>query len=181
VGKSNIGEEDPMNTGLLIARLILGGALAAHGAQKLFGWFGGRGIAGTAPFFDSLGFRPAKPFVLAAGVGELGGGALVALGLLGPIGPALIVATMLVAIYAAHWGKGFFAESNGVELPLTYTAAALVLAFTGPGRYALDHALGLDRKPPLTAGFALFVAVLVALASLLVRHPSSRAGASGPA
>lgn len=170
-----------MNSALLVARVILGGALAAHGAQKLFGWFAGRGLAGTASFFDSLGFRPARPFVVAAGIGELGGGALVALGLLGPIGPALIVATMLVAILAAHRGKGFFAESNGVELPLTYMAAALVLAFAGPGNYALDHVLGLDRKPPLTAGFALFLAVLIAGASLVGRHPSSRPGASRPA
>lgn len=171
-----------MNTGLFIARLILGGALAAHGAQKLFGWFGGHGIAGTAAFFDSLGFRPAKPFVLAAGAGELAGGALVALGVLGPVGPALIVATMLVAIYAAHWRKGFFATSNGVELPLSYTAAALVIAFAGPGTYSIDHAFGLDRWWPITAGFAMFVAVLVAVAALVGRHPTTpRAGASGPA
>jgi len=170
-----------MNTGLLIARLIFGGALAAHGARKLFGWFGGHGLAGTAAFFDSRGFRPAKPYVLAASAGELAGGVLVALGLFGPCGPALIVAAMLVAIYAAHWGKGFFADSNGIELPLAYAAAAFVLAFAGPGSYSLDHALGLDRAWPVSAGFAMAVAVLFALASLVGRHPTPRERASGPA
>ncbi len=177
-----IAEEETMNTGLLIARLILGGALAAHGAQKLSGWFGGHGIPGTATFFDSIGFRPAKPFVLIAGAGELAGGALVALGLLGPVGPAVIFATMLVAIYAAHWGKGFFAESNGVELPLVYAATALVLAFAGPGRFSIDHALGLDHAWPISAGFAIFAAMLAALASLVGRHPTTPpARAGGPA
>ena len=104
-----------MSAGFLIARLILGLALAAHGAQKLFGWFGGYGLAGTGGFFAGLGFRPGVLFALAAGLGEVGGGLLAAAGLFGPVGPALIVLVMLVAILTVHWPHGFFASSNGVD------------------------------------------------------------------
>src|SRR5205814_7539283 len=88
---------DVMDTGLLIARLVFGLLMAAHGAQKLFGWFGGHGLAGTAGFLESLGFRPGRVFATAASLAELAGGLLAALGLLGPIGPALIVSVMIVA------------------------------------------------------------------------------------
>src|SRR5436189_2470332 len=104
-----------MSIGILILRLLAGLTLAAHGAQKLFGWFGGYGLAGTGGFFESLGFRPGRLFAAAASLSEITGGVLVALGLLGPIGPALMISTMLVAIATVHWGKGFFAAGNGIE------------------------------------------------------------------
>ncbi len=167
-----------MDAGLLIVRLILGAALAAHGAQKLFGWFGGYGLAGTGGFFDSLGFRPGKLFALAAGLGEAGGGALVALGLLGPVGPALIVTAMLVAAYAVHWKNGFFAQTNGAELPLSYATTALAIAFTGPGAYALDAVFGLDLSRPTTVWIAIAAAVVLALATLALRRPVAQAPAA---
>src|SRR5689334_21517873 len=108
-----------MNEVLLIARVILGLSLAAHGAQKLFGWFGGYGVAGTGGFFENLGFRPGSLFAIAAGLGEAGGGILTALGLFGPAGPALIVLVMTVAILTVHARAGFFATANGLELPLS--------------------------------------------------------------
>src|ERR1044072_3276783 len=91
---------DPLmfDLGLLVARVVLGLLMAAHGAQKLFGWFGGYGIAGTGGFMESLGFRPGRFFAAAAGTTEFAGGLLVALGLLGPLGPAMIISTMIVAI-----------------------------------------------------------------------------------
>ncbi|HJR53007.1 MAG TPA: DoxX family membrane protein, partial [Gemmatimonadota bacterium] len=91
-----------MSAALLILRLVLGLGLAAHGAQKLFGWFGGHGLAGTGGFFEGLGFRPGKAFAVLAGLGEFGGGILLALGLGGPLGPAVVVLVMLVAIGSVH-------------------------------------------------------------------------------
>src|SRR5207237_6327897 len=119
----NILEEIEMNSGLLILRVVLGLVLAAHGAQKLFGWFGGYGIAGTGGFFESIGFRPGRLFAAAAGSGEFAGGLLVALGFLGPIGPALMLSVMIVAAVSVHWGH-LFATNNGIEVPLLYGTAA---------------------------------------------------------
>jgi putative oxidoreductase len=131
-----------MSTGLLIARLVFGTVMAAHGTQKLFGWFGGYGIAGTGGFFESVGFRPGRVLALAAGLGETGGGLLVALGLFGPIGPAVMLSVMIVAS-SLHWNNGLFATSNGIELPLLYSASAVALALTGYGAYSLDALFGI--------------------------------------
>ena len=127
------------DTGLLILRVIVGLAIAGHGAQKLFGWFGGFGLSGTAGFFESLGFVPGVPFALAAGSGEFFGGLLIALGLFGFVGPAIVASVMVVAIGTVHLQHGFFAGNNGIELPLLYATSALIFAFTGYGRYALDR------------------------------------------
>lgn len=168
-----------MDVGLLIARLILGLAIAAHGAQKLFGWFGGYGPRGTGEFFAGLGFRPGVLFAVAAGLGEFVGGLLTAAGFLGPVGPALVMLVMLVAIFSVHWRNGFFASSNGIELPLLYLTAALGLAFAGPGRVSLDGLLGLPWQPQATAVWiAIAVAVALALGNLALRRPApAEAGA----
>src|SRR5207248_5394346 len=97
-----------MNLGLLVLRLVVGLLLAGHGAQKLFGWFGGHGLAGTAGFFEKLGFRPGKPHAFLSGLAEFGGGVSIVLGFLTPLGAAAIIGGMGVAIGAAHAGKGFF-------------------------------------------------------------------------
>src|SRR5258705_8114535 len=102
-----------VDAGILVMRVLFGAAIAAHGAQKLFGWFGGYGLKGTGGFFDGLGYRPGFIFALAAGLGEVAGGLLTAAGFLGPIGPALIILVMLVAIFSVHLPHGFFASSNG--------------------------------------------------------------------
>ncbi len=159
-----------MDTGLLVARVILGMGLAAHGAQKLFGWFGGPGLSGTAGFFGMIGFRPGFPFALAAGLGEFGGGLLTALGLFGPWGPALMILVMLVAIFSVHIRNGFFATSNGVELPLVYATGALALAVAGPGRFALDGVLGLPVWPAKSAWIAVGIGVAGALLALALRR-----------
>jgi putative oxidoreductase len=159
-----------MDSGLLIARLILGCALGAHGAQKLFGWFGGHGLKGTGRFFEGIGFRPGAPFALAAGMAELGGGVLMAAGFLWPVGPALCVMVMLVAMLAVHWGNGFFASSNGIELPLLYLTGALALAFPGPGAYSLDAALRVATlSDPVSTWLLLAGAAGLALVNLAVR------------
>lgn len=162
-----------MDSGLLAARLIIGPLMAAHGAQKLFGWFGGYGVAGTAGFFETLGFRPGRLYASLAGVAELGGGLLVAVGLLGPVGPALLVAVMLAAAVSVHWANGVFAASNGIELPLVYGAAALALGLAGPGRYSADALLGWTSlwTPALVWGM-LGAGIAGGLVSLSLRRPT---------
>jgi putative oxidoreductase len=160
-----------MDAGLLIARLVLGLSLSGHAVQKLFGWLAGHGLRGTGAFFDGLGFRPGVLFALAAGLGELGGGTLTTVGLFGPVGPALIILVMLVAMVSVHWSHGFFASSDGIELPLLYMTAALALAFAGPGAYSVDGLVGFATRPqPVTAWIAVAVAAGAALANLAVRR-----------
>lgn len=160
-----------VSLGLLLARLVLGLLMAAHGAQKLFGWFGGHGLAGTGGYFEQLGFRPGRAFALAAGLAEFGGGLLVALGFLGPVGPALVVSVMLVAALTVHRSGGLFAMTNGVEVPLLYSAGAIALALTGPGAYSLDALLGLHSlSTPAVALAALAVGLIGGAANLLTRR-----------
>jgi len=165
-----------MNEGLLIARLVFGLVMAAHGSQKLFGWFGGYGLNGTGGFFEGLGFRPGRLFAFAAGFGELAGGLLVALGLLGPIGPALMLSVMIVAAVTVHWRHGLFATSNGIEITLLYAAAAVALAFTGPGALSLDALLGL-AFPPAVAALAVIAGAIGGFAALAARRAPEHATA----
>jgi putative oxidoreductase len=161
-----------MSIALLIVRLIIGLGIAVHGSQKLFGWFGGYGIAGTGGFFEGLGFRPGPLFALAAGLGETAGGVLLVLGLGGPIGPAIVVMVMLVAIFSVHITKGFLTQNGGWELPALYIAGAAALAFTGPGAYSLDRILGLTiLSAESDVWYALAAAVLLAGLNLLARRP----------
>src|SRR3954471_15537811 len=126
-----------MDTGLLLARVVIGVLMAAHGSQKLFGWFGGYGIAGTAGFFELIGFRPGRLFATAAAVSEVGSGVLLALGLFEPAAAAPMVSVMIVAAGSAHLQHGLFAMKNGIELPLLYGVGAAALALTGPGAFSL--------------------------------------------
>ena len=160
-----------MNAALLVLRLVFGLGFATHGTQKLFGWFGGGGISGTGAFFESIGFRPGKRFAFAAGPGEFLGGLLLALGFLGPIGPALMVSVMLVAILTVHKGHGFFAMNNGAEMPILYITVAVTVALAGPGPYSIDDLLGIDSFVPLMAvGIILASSVLAALTALALRR-----------
>lgn len=161
-----------MNTGLLIARLVFGLLLAAHGTQKTFAWFGGYGLNGTGGFMEKLGFRPGRLFAAAAGYSELIGGLLVATGFLGPVGPALFVSVMIVAAVTVHWGS-LFVTTNGIEVPLLYAAFAVAIALTGPGAYSLDALLGLQwLSSPLIATVALAIGAIGGFGNLALRRPA---------
>ena len=171
-----------MDTTLLIIRVIFGLAMAAHGAQKLLGWFGGYGIKATAGFFEQIGFRPGVPFAIAAGLSEFGGGILIALGLLTPFGVAAVVSAMFVAMISVHLKNGFFAMANGIELPFLYAVAAVAVAWTGAGAFSLDHLLGLDLLfPSYTAICLLALAAVGASATLGIRDRSASGKIEPPA
>ncbi len=154
-----------MNVGLLAVRVVVGLLIAGHGSQKLFGWFGGGGVAATGRNFESLGYQPGRHMAVLAGLSEFVGGLLLALGLLSPLGAAAIVGTMVNAIAATHLGNGPWVTNRGWELELTYAVVAAAIAFTGPGRYSLDHALGwtLDGN-----GWGLAAAVVGGYAAYIV-------------
>lgn len=128
-----------LSFGLLIIRLVVGLALAAHGAQKLFGWFGGYGLKGTGGWMESIGIKPGYTMALLAGLAEFGGGLLFAAGLFIEIGAVLIAGTMLVAIVKVHLQNGFWVTSNGYEFNLILIAVVIGVALTGAGDYSLDY------------------------------------------
>ncbi|PKG25390.1 DoxX family protein [Niallia nealsonii] len=130
-----------VSVGILLIRLVVGLAFIGHGAQKLFGSFGGHGLEGTGGFFESIGIKPGKTMALFAGLSEFVGGLLFVLGLLTPIASLLIIITMIVAISKVHAANGFWAASNGYELNLLYIVTVLSVAFTGAGAYSLDALL----------------------------------------
>ncbi|MES5825113.1 DoxX family protein [Streptomyces sp. RG80] len=162
---SNASSYDRRDLGLLLLRLGTGGVLAAHGAQKLFGWFGGHGIEGTGQFMESVGYSPGKASATAAGLAETGGGTLLALGLATPAAGAAAAGGMAGAA-TVHAPNGFFNQEGGFEYAATLGLAATGLAITGPGRLSLDHALGhvFDRGwmvPTALAATAAVTAVVV--------------------
>ncbi len=131
-----------MSFGLLLLRAVFGLTMAVHGSQKLFGFFGGGGTAGTRKFFASLGFRAPLVMALTAGLAEFGGGLLFAFGLATPIASLSLAVVMLNAVGSVHWKKGFINSAGGYEYNLAILGAALAVTSTGPGRFSLDHAIG---------------------------------------
>ena len=128
-----------INIGLLMIRLVVGLLFVGHGAQKLFGWFGGYGVKGTGGWFESIGMKPGVTMALLAGLAELVGGLLFALGLLTPLAGIMIAGTMVMAIIKVHAPNGLWSTANGYEYNLTLLAVAIGVALIGPGQYALDH------------------------------------------
>jgi putative oxidoreductase len=123
----------------LVLRLTVGGLFAGHGAQKLFGWFGGGGLGATGQTFEKLGLRPGRVHAAAAGAAELGGGALLAAGAATPFAAATLTATMITAVERVHLRNGPWVTNGGYEYNLVLAAAALALAETGPGPLALGR------------------------------------------
>jgi putative oxidoreductase len=141
-----------MNLGLLVLRLVVGLLLAGHGAQKLFGLFGGHGLRGTAGFFEQIGLKPGHLHATAAGLLEFGGGLLLALGLLTPFASAALIAVMTAAVITVHGAKGVWSTDGGYEYNVTIAAAAFALAAIGAGGWSIDHALSLHILGALLAG-----------------------------
>ena len=161
-----------MEIGLLVLRSIVGLTLAAHGAQKLFGWFGGHGLDGTGGFMESLGFKPGRRHAFLAGLAETGAGLLLAVGLLTPFAAAAIIAVMLVAVVTVHSKAGFFSTGGGYEYNLVLAGAALALAFTGPGALSLDAALGLQQSGAIWGAGALIAGLAGGAIQLAGREQS---------
>jgi putative oxidoreductase len=167
-----------MALGLLLIRAVFGLTLAAHGAQKLFGSFGGGGPAGTATFFRSLGFRTPLLMAVAAGFGELAGGLLFALGLLTPLAALILTVVMLNAIGTVHWKKGFFNSAGGYEFNLAILTTAVAITAIGPGRYSLDSALGWAEAisgPWWALAVVVFAALVASVTLTIGRTHATRA------
>ncbi len=157
--------------GLLILRLIVGGLLSGHGSQKLFGWFGGFGINGTAGWLESIGLKPGRLWASGAAASEFGGGALTAVGFLHPLGPIATIASMVMAYEVAHKGKPIWVTEGGAELPVTNVAAALALTLAGPGRFSLDSLFGIRLPRALVALFVVAEVAMTAYAIISRQAP----------
>jgi putative oxidoreductase len=160
-------ERSSRDAALLVARGVLGGSIAAHGAQKLFGWFGGPGIDGATQMFSSLGFRPADSMARAASLAELLSGALIATGAGGPVGPAMLTGVMAVAAGSVHWKNGYFATNKGFELNTLYAVCALLLAVEDHGRFSVDEATGLREYVRPSLGWLALAGGIGAAAAIL--------------
>jgi putative oxidoreductase len=158
---SRVNEAAPM-----IVRVVQGSLMAGHGAQKLFGSFGGPGLEGTSGFMEMLGMRPGRPWAYMAGLSEFGGGLLTALGLLNPLGPLGVIGSMAMATRKAHWGKPIWVTEGGAELPLLNIAISTALMIREPDRYSLDRLLGI-RLPAWVGPVGLVGIILVVLYSEL--------------
>ena len=163
-----------MDAGLLVGRIVLGLLMAAHGTQKLFGWFGGSGLTAVSGFFESLGFRPGRFLATTAATVEVVGGLLLVAGFLGPIGPALILSVMIVAAISVHAANGVLGP-NGMEVTILYGAGAVTLALTGPGAYSLDALAGISAVlTPEIAWIALAVGAIGGVLNLALRRTAPR-------
>lgn len=157
-----------MDLALFVLRLIVGLLFVGHGAQKLFGAFGGAGIDGTAGMFEQLGLRPPRLHAIAAGCAEAGGGVLLALGLLTPLGAAAITAVMVTAIITVHARNGIWNTEKGFEYNLVLIAGAFAIVGAGPGTWSLDNALGLDLGGTGWALAALAAGLVGSIGTVLV-------------
>ena len=166
-----------LSLGLLILRLVAGLTIAAHGAQKLFGWFGGPGFSGTIKMQERMGLKPAALWASFVVLGEFGGGVSLALGFLTPLGAAGIFGAMFMAIVKSHWKNGFFNSKRGLEFPLSLLTIAVAIGIMGPGTYSLDTLFGIVL--PETALFLILAAaaLLVDIIGLIISRPAAVAPA----
>lgn len=158
-----------LDLALLIIRLVVGLIMAGHGAQKLFGWSGGPGIAGMKGWLGSVGMRPASLWAWLGGLTEFGGGLLVALGFFSPFGEVAVIAAMIMAVAIGHWGKGLWVTNGGSELPLINLFVCLALGLSGPGAFSLDALFNIAFPQPVTLLGGLLLAVIGVVVALTTR------------
>jgi putative oxidoreductase len=170
-----------MNLALIVLRVVVGGLFAAHGAQKLFGSFGGHGLDGTGQFFGALGLRPGRRHAALAGASEFGGGLLLAFGLVTPLAAAAIIGVMVVAILTVHAPKGPWNAEGGYEYNVVMVAAAFAIASAGPGAWSLDNAIGLDGGGEGWGLLALAAGILGGIGALLSARGTGRVEPKAPA
>ena len=149
-----------------IVRVVQGSLMAGHGAQKLFGSFGGPGLEGTSGFMEMLGMRPGRPWAYLAGLSEFGGGVLTALGFLKPLGPLGVIGSMAMATRKAHWDKPIWVTEGGAELPVLNIAISTALMIREPDSFSLDRVLGI-RLPAWVGPVGLVGIILTVLYSEL--------------
>ena len=159
--------------GLLILRLVAGLTIAAHGAQKLFGWFEGPGINKMAKGLQSQGFKPALFWVSLVILGEFGGGLSVALGFLTPLGAAGMFGAMFMAIFKSHWKNGFFNSKRGLEFPLSLLTIAVAIGIIAPGSYSLDALFGITFPEATFFLILAAIALLVDIVGLVISRPAA--------
>jgi putative oxidoreductase len=165
---------------LLVIRVVAGLLFAGHGAQKLFGWFGGNGLKGTGGFFEqNLGLSPGRVHAGAAGFNEFAGGLLLAFGLFTPLAAALIIATMTAAVITVHAKNGPWVTDNGWELNVLYGLIGFAIAGIGAGQISLDNAFGLDINGIGWAIGALVAGVLGGIAAVVSGRANTRRASSG--
>lgn len=161
---------------LLLARAVVGGSIAAHGAQKLFGWFGGPGVEGASQMFGSLGFQRPETMARVASVTEIASGLMIATGTGGPLGPMMLISTMTVAAGSVHLKNGYFAQNKGFELNTMYAVLALLLSVEDHGKFSVDEVTGLrDKMNPAVGWLALAGGIGAAAYILSRREPRGEA------
>ncbi len=162
-----------LGLGLLIIRLVGGLTIAAHGAQKLFGWFDGPGLTKITQGFEKQGFKPVWLWVCLVILGEFGGGLSVALGFLTPLGAAGMFGAMLMAIFKSHWKFGFWSSKRGYEFPLALLAMGVGIGLTGPGIFSLDALFGITLPYPWVFLVLAVAALLVDVIGLIISRPAA--------
>jgi putative oxidoreductase len=162
-----------MDLALLVLRLVVGLLFVGHGAQKLFGVFGGGGLEGTAGMFDNIGLRPGWLHARAAGTAEFLGGALIALGLFTPFAAAALIGVMTAAVVTVHAKNGIWNTNQGYEFNLTLIAVVFALAGIGAGAWSLDNAFGFDLHGVLWAIAALVAGVIGGIGSVISGRASA--------
>ena len=170
-----------MSVGLLVLRVIGGLTIGAHGAQKLFGWFGGPGLAKWEQGMQAQGFKPARAWAYLNILGELGGGLSLAFGFLTPLGAAGGFGAMFMAMSKSHWKNGFFNSKRGIEFTLAVLAIVTAIGLAGPGTISLDQLFGINLPYPALFIILALIGLLVDIVGLVMTRPAPSAGAPSSA